>query len=152
MTRRHKALVPLAHDHHHALHNARSLRLASDGDASARADAASAFLQFFKTESVRHFREEEEVVFPLIALKDDAPMEGITRVVTEHVIIHALVQELEGQVADGDADSETMRRLAELLKTHVRFEEDELFPRIESCAAGDLNDVQLKDRPDRQGS
>jgi hemerythrin-like domain-containing protein len=144
MTRRHDSLLPLTHDHHHALRNARMLRLAADGDLSARTEAVEAFVHFFRTESVGHFREEEEVIFPLVALSERAPTAGIERVLKEHVVMHALVRELEAQ--EGDPSSEIMRTLAELLRAHVRFEEDELFPEIEKLAADKLRGVSLAPR------
>lgn len=146
MTRRHDSLLPLTHDHHHALRNGRALRVAAEGDPSARTEAAEGFLRFFRTESITHFREEEEVIFPLVALHERAPTAGINRVLNEHVVIHALVRELEAQMEDGEPVGETMLRLAELLKAHVRFEEDELFPLIEELAADTLHDVSLAKR------
>jgi hypothetical protein len=55
--KRHPALVPLSHDHHHALVEARRLRRAADSPESAA--AAAAFLRFFAYETVRHFCEAE---------------------------------------------------------------------------------------------
>ena len=63
-------LIPLSHDHHHALVAARRLRRAAGG-ADAREEAA-AFSCFFADESVRHFREEEERLFPLVADSEEA--------------------------------------------------------------------------------
>ena len=147
MPRRHDALLPLTHDHHHALRNARMLRLAAErGDPAARTEAVHAFLRFFRTEAVVHFREEEEVIFPLVALRERSPSAGIERVLKEHVLLHALVRELEGQAAADDLAAETMLALAQLLHAHVRFEEDELFPLIEELAADELGDVSLAQR------
>ena len=62
--KRHRALIPLSHDHHHALVEARRLRRAAGGaDATG---AARAFLRFFADESTRHFRDEEERLFPTV--------------------------------------------------------------------------------------
>lgn len=65
--RRHDALIPLTHDHHHALARARRLRLAaaSENGEEQRA-AAEEFVEFFEGDSVLHFREEEEILFPLV--------------------------------------------------------------------------------------
>jgi Hemerythrin HHE cation binding domain len=68
--KRHPALVPLSHDHHHALVEARRLRQAADApDAAA---AAAAFLRFFAQETVPHFREEEELLFPSVIEFEEA--------------------------------------------------------------------------------
>jgi hemerythrin-like domain-containing protein len=145
MARRHDSLLPLTHDHHHALRNARTLRVAADGDVTARMEATAAFLRFFRSQ-VAHFREEEEVIFPLVALHTDAPTTGIHRVLSEHVVMHALVRELVEQAEANDPSTSTMLTLAELLKAHVRFEEDELFPAIEELAANRLSHISLSRR------
>jgi hemerythrin-like domain-containing protein len=146
MTRRHDALIPLTHDHHHALKNARRLRQAADGDDRERSEAARAFVRFFTEDSVQHFREEEEEIFPLVIDKPGAPLSGITRVLLEHVRLHALRDLLDDQVGEGVVDPELMRTTSDLLKQHVRFEEDELFPAIERCAGDQLSRVRLKSR------
>jgi len=137
--KRSSALIPLSHDHHHALVAARRLRLSGDG-ADAAAEAAE-FSRFFADESVRHFREEEERLFPLVADSEEArPL--IVRALLEHQQLHALA----GRVATGD--TAPMRDLAELLEAHVRFEERELFPLIERVLADELSTLQLgSDQP-----
>jgi hemerythrin-like domain-containing protein len=146
MPRRHDSLLPLTHDHHHALRNARMLRLAAERDPAARVEAVEGFVRFFRTEAVGHFREEEEVIFPLVALNERAPNAGMERVLKEHVTMHALVRELEERAKAGDAEGETMLALAQLLQAHVRFEEDELFPAIEKLATDKLSGVALAPR------
>ena len=77
-TRRHNALIPLTHDHHHALHNLRLLRLAAEGDDEQRTTAARAFADFFAAHSVEHFREEEEELFPAVQRVAAAQLAGLT--------------------------------------------------------------------------
>jgi len=126
--KRHRALVPLSHDHHHALVEARRLaRAAAEPEPSA---AASAFLRFFADESVRHFREEEEQLFPLVVDFDEA-REPLVRALLEHQRLHALARELEGCLGNDEAAAIVMGRLAALLEGHVRHEERVLFPLIE---------------------
>jgi len=132
VARRHESLIPLTHDHHHALHNARLLREAADGAEDERRAATDEFLAFFREYAVQHFREEEEELFPLVIDAPDAPSDAIARVLVEHVRLHALVRSL----ADDTSDPVAMRTLAELLRAHVRFEEDELFPAIERVTSG----------------
>jgi quercetin dioxygenase-like cupin family protein len=127
-------LIPLSHDHHHALAAARRLRRAAGRD-DARAEA-TAFSHFFATESVRHFRDEEERLFPLVVHSEEAqPL--VARALLEHQRLHALARD----VANGE--SATMRELAELLTAHVRFEERELFPLIERLLGDALTSVEL---------
>lgn len=125
--KRHPSLIPLSHDHHHALVQARRLRRAAGGRNAAR--AAAEFTRFFADESVRHFREEEEWLFPLVVDHDEArPL--IVRALLEHQRLHALAGRLEGEEA-----GIVMTELAELLEAHVRHEERELFPLIQRLVA-----------------
>jgi quercetin dioxygenase-like cupin family protein len=120
--KRHAALIPLSHDHHHALVAARRLRQSAGGD-DASAEAAS-FSRFFVDESVPHFRDEEEHLFPLVVDSEEAqPL--VVRALLEHQRLHALARDL------ASGDTAPMRELGELLEAHVRFEERELFPLIE---------------------
>ena len=57
--RRHPALVPLSHDHHHGLVLARRLRRAAEGsDRERQLQAAAEFVTFFASEGAGHFRED----------------------------------------------------------------------------------------------
>lgn len=134
--KRHRALIPLSHDHHHALVEARRLREAADRGDDPSAAAAS-FVRFFRTSSVPHFREEEEALFPLVAGVDEArPL--IVEALLDHQHLHALVAALE---AGGDVRA-TMRELGERLEAHVRLEERQLFPLIERLVAAKLDDAR----------
>ena len=132
--KRHPSLVPLSHDHHHALVEARRLRRAAEADAAERRAAADRFLRFFSAESIRHFREEEELVFPLLAGADGNALELLTRALLEHQRAHALA----GRLAAGP-DADVMGELGALLEGHVRLEERELFPLIEDALPDDLD-------------
>jgi hypothetical protein len=47
MTKRHQALIPLTHDHHHALVQARALIAAPDADPDTRTRVAKSFISFY---------------------------------------------------------------------------------------------------------
>jgi hypothetical protein len=130
---RHPALIPLSHDHHHALSMGRRL-----GAAAGDPEAARAFATFFADDTTRHFREEEELVFPL--LPPEHPL--VQRAVGEHARLRALVAQLR---RDLDAPSgELMTRIATELEAHVRFEERELFEAVQAEAgAAELEAVRL---------
>jgi quercetin dioxygenase-like cupin family protein len=126
--KRHPALVPLAHDHHHALVEARRLRRAA-GTPEATA-AANAFLRFFFDETIPHFRQEEELLFPHVVGLEEA--RGLlVQALLEHQRLHALAARLQHVLAGGGAAGGVMRALGELLEAHVRLEERQLFPLIE---------------------
>ena len=137
---RHDALIPLTHDHHHALAHARRLRLAATGSDEERGAEVSAFLDFYRADTLLHFREEEEVIFPLLIDVEEA-QEPLSRLMMEHLRIHALVHDLEV-----GADPSTMKTLAETLENHIRFEEKTLFPMVERCAESSLGSVSLAPR------
>jgi len=134
--KRHPALVALSHDHHHGLVQIRRLR--SGAHAEDRSAAAAAFLQFFGQETVDHFREEEEQLFPLLAQSDQA-REPLTRALLEHQRVHALVARLRDQVHAGEPEPALMTELANVLGAHIRHEERVLFPLIERS----VRDLQL---------
>lgn len=143
--KRHDALIPLTHDHHHALAQARRLVQAADQDSSDRISQARSFLGFFTSDTIAHFREEEESIFPLVIDAPEAQM-SLTRLLLEHVKLHGLVTELRSEVAAGDASAETMKQIGSLLQDHIRFEEKDLFPLIESLAPDALSSVELSPR------
>jgi quercetin dioxygenase-like cupin family protein/iron-sulfur cluster repair protein YtfE (RIC family) len=122
---RHAALVPLSHDHHHALVEARKLRRAADGPEPAA--AAADFLRFFDRETARHFREEEELLFPAAVGFEEA-REPLLRTLFEHQRLRALAAALRDSA---EPSPDTMRELGDLLHDHVRHEERVLFPLLE---------------------
>lgn len=130
---RHPALRPLSHDHHHGLVEARRLQRAVDGERTSRNEAAVTFLRFYSSDTVRHFREEEEGLFPLLVDQPDPAGELLTRALLEHQRLHALADRLDRALAAGDPDPTLMRELGELLERHIRFEERTLFPFAESA-------------------
>jgi hemerythrin-like domain-containing protein len=125
-------LIPLSHDHHEALVEARRLRRGADEPEPT--DAATAFLAFFASSAVPHFREEEEVLFPRVV--DAAEARAlVVQALLEHQRLHAATAELRALVAQGNATqvvATSMRELATLFENHVRLEERRLFPLIEA--------------------
>jgi iron-sulfur cluster repair protein YtfE (RIC family) len=135
---RDRALIPLTHDHHHALAQARRLRAAASGDSAKRRDGAAAFLDFFGTEVISHFREEEELLFPLLVEVSEVVPRLLERVLLEHVQIHCLVRRLRRGLENDALDAAGMLEVGELLEAHIRFEERQLFPLIEQAVPASL--------------
>jgi len=131
MSQRADALIPLTRDHHHALRQARRLKKASESpDRAARVESADSFLNFYLGRALHHFREEEELFFPPAAeLGELRPL--VSRAVMEHLAMHRLTGHLKTQLVKGDVSQHLLGEISELLRLHVRFEEDELFPLIE---------------------
>lgn len=145
--KRHPALVPLSHDHQHTLARARELREAAGADEQARHEASSRFRRHYGLAMVRHFREEEELVFPLLTLQ---PPE-LDRVLSQHQRVRALVRQLED---DGPAP-ETLAELGALLEEHIRLEERIVFELVQETVAGErLEAIRLaprEERPEQRG-
>jgi hemerythrin-like domain-containing protein len=114
-------LTPLSRQHHTALARALGLRRAEAGDV---AEAAAAFQEFFATKGERHFAQEEEVLLPALPAGQEALGR---RMLDEHAEIRRRAAALGAR-----PDVTAARELGELVNAHVRFEERELFPRLEA--------------------
>jgi hemerythrin-like domain-containing protein len=141
MTRRHEALIPLTHDHHHALAQARRLKdVVGMEKESDRRNVTNDFVNFYFGRAVRHFHEEEELFFAPV-VDDVEAHELVVRALTEHLRLHAMVRTVKRQLSEGEADPDLLSKISDLLTEHVRFEEKELFPLVEQL----VSDVELND-------
>lgn len=149
MPKRNAGLIPLTHDHHHALAQARRLRLAAVGDGPDLLDRSRTFLNFFHEDTLNHFREEEEIVFPLVE-GDGRATDLVDQLLAEHAAMKEMVASLSGQVDRGEVDASTASELAGALEAHVRLEESRFFPLLETIVDDDrLGALELAPR-DRQ--
>ena len=152
MTRRHDALIPLTHDHHHALVQARALIAAAGTGDEERKRAGEAFIRFYEDDTLLHFHEEEEVLFPRLLEHVSEPPSELVQVLVEHVRIHGYVDRLRTSLSGGAPAGEQLKVLGETLKAHVRLEETKLFPLIERTVPADaLESVEFAER-DRSGT
>jgi hemerythrin-like domain-containing protein len=80
-----------------------------------------------------HFRQEEEVLLPVLARygEDLLGQEPVVEMLLQHARIRGLVMGLSDEVKVGGVRPETLGRIGELLETHIRLEEREVFPMIE---------------------
>lgn len=117
--RRHPRLLHFSREHHLALRLAKHASAA--GDSLPLAEVA-AEIAGVRAELLRHFAAEEEELLPELSARQ---LTGLhQRLLDEH-------RELSALLADPD-DPATLRRLGELLRGHVHFEERELFPALEA--------------------
>lgn len=121
---RHPALVHLSHDHHETLVRARRLRRGEEVD-----------VEELRRGLERHFREEEERVFPLLAEFCAEPPPVLARALLDHQRIRAAAPGPE---------------LGELLEAHVRLEERELFELLQQVVPAERLDA-LVSVPERGG-
>ncbi|HZA41551.1 MAG TPA: hemerythrin domain-containing protein [Actinomycetota bacterium] len=125
--KRHPALIPLTHDHHHGLKHARRLKLATKQDESERTHTAEEFLDFFRSEALIHFREEEELLFPALLEHDSGAEDAIGGLLLDHVRMHGFAARLERERMSGSVSADTMTAAGTLLERHIRVEENEVF-------------------------
>jgi hemerythrin-like domain-containing protein len=130
--KRHPALRELSSDHHQGLVHARRLVKAADTGQDVEQTARD-FLAFWREHTTRHFREEEEVLLPAYARYADPSDPAAVRVLVDHVHIRRHTADLDRQLAEGKPSAGTMRQIGEMLRAHIRHEEDVLFPMIEQA-------------------
>jgi hypothetical protein len=122
--KRHPALIPLSHDHHHVLVIAQQLRRATSENTN---EAARAFLAHWETEEKQHFRLEEELLLPAYAAHGEPGHPAVTRMLQDHMLIRRDADRLAREPS-----LELLHELGKLLADHVQLEERELFPLIET--------------------
>lgn len=121
-----EALQTLSRDHHQALFVALKLRRANTETA---ADAREAFLEYWRSHGRHHFRCEEEILLPTYAAHGDPRHPLVLEVLADHLVIRERAQAL---ALDPAAGPQALERLGSVLANHVRLEERELFPLIET--------------------
>jgi len=137
--KRHPALYTLSHDHHQGLLLAQQLKKGAPqykGMPSTLEGKRDYALSFYKSDLVKHFQDEEEILFPVVKSKNAELEKLITEIISEHRKMESLVKDLEKT----DQLENVLSELGHLLEKHIRKEERELFMKIEKV----LSDDELK--------
>jgi hemerythrin-like domain-containing protein len=133
---RHKTLIPFSHDHHEALLVA--LRLKKGGPSSPHdmlwpkepKQQWEALVRFFDRGLSHHFELEERLLFPAARnIATAVPLIDI--LLSEHRLIRDMIEQIVG--AEPDMLLQSLKVFGEALERHIRREERELFPLIESA-------------------
>lgn len=133
--KRTEALKPLSREHHHTLFVAKEVR---DADESGAEEARAALVDLWHEENALHFRIEEEVLLPGSGLEGPDRDEEVARMLADHLKIRRRMAKLATEAREGaPVDLEDLKEFAGFMRDHVRFEERELFPRIEREMADD---------------
>jgi hemerythrin-like domain-containing protein len=137
--RRHPGLIPLSHDHQHALALCvLTERAVADAGADTVARAAAEVVQAFDAEILDHFQFEEQVLFPALEEHD-----ALTAIVSELRSEHSRIRGLAAALKRGER-LEVMEFCA-ALRDHVRKEETVLFERAQELLPADqLNEIGQK--------
>jgi len=117
------SLIPLSHQHQHGLALCVMTRraMASDRSPETVAQLARRVVDRYELELANHFEIEEQTLFPACG---PAPL--IPELIADHRALEALVAELRTAPSH-----ELLERFCDLLSTHIRREERELFEQIQ---------------------
>lgn len=110
-------LIELSREHHTAL--VLALRIARANDPVAQALLLAAVPAIFRDELEPHFQDEEQGILPQLATAGELALVG--RTLEEH----RQMRDLVAKISAGDLLS--LKPFGAMLKTHVQFEERELF-------------------------
>jgi iron-sulfur cluster repair protein YtfE (RIC family) len=140
-SRRHNSLIPLSHDHHHALvlclriHQGLKKKCDDGGWLKLMTEET---IRFYESDLTSHFKIEEEVLFPAMRNVSEAT-ELIEELLSEHRALENFIGRLRQMNAQGI--EETLTQLADCLKAHIRKEENSLFPIYEKSIPEELADT-----------
>ena len=116
---RDRSLIPLSQQHHNGLAlcvlTRRSLAAGTSPENIAK--LAKRVIDRYELELVNHFETEEQVLFPACG-----PLPIIEELLREHRAVEALVGELRSAPSP-----DMLEQFCELLTTHIRKEENQLF-------------------------
>ncbi|HLV01284.1 MAG TPA: hemerythrin domain-containing protein [Acidobacteriota bacterium] len=129
--KRHSALIPVSHDHHHGLVLAQRLKRGYSKSPSSDwpddlLEQRTRVLDFYRSQLAPHFRAEEDFLFPLAEqyLED---RQIVSELRQEHQDIESLIDSLR----ETQELSEAFAKLGEILERHIRKEESVLFEKMQ---------------------
>ena len=125
------SLIPLSHQHHNGLALCVMTRrsLARDASAGNVAKLARRVIDRYELELVNHFEIEEQVLFPA------CPLPMVPELLAEHRAVEAMIPALRSAPT-----AELLEQFCQLLSTHIRREENELFEWIQKELPRDVLD------------
>jgi hypothetical protein len=127
--KRHPALQPFSRDHLIGLYHAQRLkRLDKLATSKVVADTMDSFSQAYRREIAPHFADEDRIIASL-----PISPENLKRLHDEHAQLVALIE----KCLQNQDDRTLARRVGDLLDEHIRWEEHELFPEIETTLSED---------------
>ncbi len=148
--KRDKALHILSHDHHHGLILAQVIKKGSPKyknlpeTTEGKKDYS---IRFYNDELIKHFEDEEKILFPVVNGKDDEIDNLIEEIITEHKKIKQLINRLDSD----EGVENTLDELGNILESHIRKEERDLFMKIQEILTEDeLTSVEKQLTESRQ--
>ncbi len=148
--KRDKALHILSHDHHHGLILAQLVKKGSPKyknlpeTTEGKKDYS---IRFYNDELIKHFEDEEKILLPVVNGKDDEINNLIEEIITEHKKIKQLINRLDSD----EGVENTLDELGNILESHIRKEERNLFMKIQEILTEDeLTSVEKQLTESRQ--
>lgn len=130
--KRSPALQQLSREHHNALKLAKLCELASQsGDEELVVASCQHAIEAYSNELWSHFQIEEQSLLPLLRNVETHPF--VERTLSDHNHLRELLSGLHQN------NAQALNEFGRLLALHIRFEERELFPVIESLLEGGVN-------------
>lgn len=135
--KRHQALVSFSRDHHFGLLLVWKIRQGLDN--AVDPERVSNYVLYFFTEDLSwHFKEEEQNLFPRLPAGNSLRLQAEH----EHVVIYDIINRLKSDKSNRDL----LLQFANTLKSHIRFEERELFAFMQqTLPAEELEAIAIHD-------
>ncbi len=130
MSRRHDSLIPLSHQHQHALALAIIIKRrfgCEKGEDVWRGEMVEKIQKLYSAELTGHFEVEESVLFPEMQ-RYLGPLELVTDLRKEHQALRDLVRLLERPQG---VPIQTLDEFSTSIDSHIRKEERQLFMEFE---------------------
>ena len=132
--RRDKNLIPLSHQHQHALALCVRIERASPIPPDDLGAWQAEIVHLVQSEIAVHFAAEEQIVFPAAE-----NFEELKPLVTQLISEHTSLRTMFANVQEGGLSAKDILVLAGTLSTHIRKEERQLFERMQQL----LNNEEL---------
>lgn len=136
--KRHPSLMPLSRDHYVGLVQGQHLIEAAGGSSVDRRTAVAEFLDAWNTHIAQHFDDEERLLCPLA---DDV---GRERLLEEHHRLRSMANEAKQQRQKVDPDPKWVHEVGQVLTHHIRWEERDLFPALQSTRSSELDAMRAE--------
>lgn len=142
--KRHESLVALSQDHHQGLLLSMLIKKDAPNYKDLPNDVAGKVkytINAWENELKQHFKNEEEILFPFVADRD----ENLDIMIDEILIEHEEIEFKINQLKNTNEPEEILNDLGYLLEQHIRKEERELFELIQNA----FSDDELKELVDK---
>ena len=150
--KRHSALIPLSHDHHHGLLLAQLLKRNAPEYHGLPKDLLGKMnfaKEMFHKELEHHFRDEEELVFLYLKSKDVELDNLISEILNEHIILKEKILSLN----ENPNLVDQLDEIGNILSEHIRKEERVLFEKAQMLLSNDeLKIIENKFDESRPGN